>query len=115
MDGFARATAAVASARRPTRLWSRLAGCASGSTSGSAAVPGHLEVLRLHAAGDRGRGELDGADAGGTAWAPEGRGELIDVGRQTSEAARHRRGRGGRSPDRGPSRGAALESAPDAW
>ena len=45
----------VTSTRRPTALWPRLAGCASGSTSGpAAAVPDRLEasVPRPAAAGD---------------------------------------------------------------
>ena len=45
VDGFARATSAGASTCRPTRLWPRLAGCASGSTAGPAAtVSGRLEA-----------------------------------------------------------------------
>ena len=44
VNGFARATSARMSTRRPTRLWPRLAGCVSGSTSAPAAVPGRLEA-----------------------------------------------------------------------
>ena len=91
-----RAISAGTSTRRVTRLWPLLAGCASGSTSEpAAAVPGRLEAsVTTPVAGAVAATSV--ATASGTAWAAEGRGELVDVGRRTAGPARRRRGRGER-------------------
>ena len=74
----------------PGRLCVGLDAAAGGGGSGPAGG------RRPDAGGGRGRGELDGLDAGGADPADDGRGELVDVGRQTSGSIRGRRGRGGR-------------------
>ena len=84
VDGFARATSprdvdppAAAPVVPPGWLCVRLdvgAGDGSGPAGG----------LRLEAVGGRDRGGLDGHVAGSAARVPEGRGELVDVDRQTS-------------------------------
>ena len=94
VNGFARATSAR---RRPARLWPRLAGCVAGSMAGPAAVPGRLEASVSTPAARVARGDLGDHTVDGAARVPEGRGELGDVGRQTSRPDRRRRGRGGRS------------------
>ena len=52
-----------------------------------------IGVRPFFAGAGRGRGDLDGHAAGVVARAAEGRGELVDVGRQTSGPAWGPRGR----------------------
>ena len=74
------------STRRLTRLWPRLAGCASGSTSGPrAAVPGLDASVSTSAAGAAASSSTTSPAA--RFRAPEGRGELVAGGRQTSGPA----------------------------
>ena len=130
MNGFARSTAARMSTRRPTRLWPRVAGCASGSTSGLArvalrpvgcasrhrppttradlaAVPSRLEASVSRPAAGAAEATPTATPPGSRRGRPRVAASSSTVGRLTSEPARGRRGRGGRSggeesPKRGP-------------
>ena len=82
VDGFARATSPRTSTRCTTRLWLRLTGWASVSTSGpAAAVPGRLEPSVSTTLGGAAAASPTATTPAAQLGRPRRHGELVDVGR----------------------------------